>query len=87
MIVNFDGGDEERKARASLEQLVKFKLAIKKDFSYQGCGGRGVVFYDATIKDVLILKAGGEAPEDEEAAEGVEILSNGSIPDEEVCPF
>jgi RecA-family ATPase len=87
LVVNFDGGDEERKARASLEQLVKFKLAKKKEFSYQGSGGRGVVFYDATIKDVLILKAGEEAPEDEEAPEGVETLSNGSIPDEEDCPF
>jgi hypothetical protein len=87
LIVNFDGGDEERKARTSLEQLVKFKLAKKKEFSYQGSGGRGVIFYDVNVKDVEILKVGGEAPEDEEAPEGVETLSNGSIPDEEDCPF
>jgi hypothetical protein len=44
LVVNFDGGDEERKARATLEQLVKFGLAKKKEFSYQGSGGRGAVF-------------------------------------------
>jgi hypothetical protein len=87
LVVNFDGGDVERKARASLEQLVKFKLAKKKEFSYQGSGGRGIVFYDATIKDVEILKVGEEVPEDEEAPEGEETLSNGSIQDEEACPF
>ena len=44
LVVNFDGGDVERKACASLEQLVKSKLAKKKEFSYQGSGGRGIVF-------------------------------------------
>lgn len=51
LVMELDGGDEERKARASLDQLVKLDLAKKKDVSYQGFGGRGIVYYDTTIKD------------------------------------
>jgi hypothetical protein len=90
LIVNFAGGDEERKARASLDQLVKFKLAKKKDFSYQGSGGRGVIFYDATIKNVETLGKTGEAPEAPEAPEAtksIESLSIKTIADEEDCSF
>lgn len=72
LAMSFDGGDEERKARASLDQLVKLKLAVKKDFSHQGAGGRGVVYFDATIKEAV--SRAGEVPEVEEAAEGIEPL-------------
>ena len=83
LMMDFDGGDEERKARASLDQLVKFDLAKKKDASHQGSGGRGIVYYDATIKDEEKLDMAGEVPEVEEASEDAE----GSFKDEEDCPF
>jgi len=83
LVMDFDGGDEERKARASLDQLVKFDLAKKKDVSYQGCSGRGIVYYDATIKDEEKLDMAGEVPEVEEALEDAE----GSFKEEEDCPF
>ena len=90
LIMDFDGGDEERKARASLEQLFKFDLAKKKDFSYQGSGGRGVVYYDATIRHKNSLKMAGEVPEAEEAPEEMESLEALGIEathKEEDCPF
>ena len=83
LVMDFDGGDEERKARASLDQLVKFDLAKKKDVSCQGSGGRSIVYYDATIKDEEKLDMDGEVPEVEEASEDAE----GSFKNEEDCPF
>ncbi len=80
LVMNFDGGDEERKARASLDQLRKLGLAEKKDFSYQGSGGRGVVFYDVTINEEDHLDMTGEV---EEASEDVE----GGFQDDKDCPF
>jgi hypothetical protein len=48
IVANIDSGDEERKACAPNDQPVKIGLVEKKDFSYQGLGGRGVVYYDVT---------------------------------------
>jgi len=87
LAMNFEGGDEERKARSSLDQLQKLGLAIKKEFSYQGSGGRGVVYYDATIKDEECLNVIQEGPEVEEAPEGMGALSIGSAAEAEGCPF
>jgi hypothetical protein len=80
LVVSFDGGDEERKARASLDQLVKYGLAKKKDFSYQGTGGRGVVFYDATIKDAESLGKTGEVEEVSEGSRADTIEEDDAIP-------
>ena len=80
LVVSFDGGDEERKARASLDQLVKYGLAKKKDFSYQGAGGRGVVFYDATIKDAERLGKTGEVKEVSEGSRADAIEEDDAIP-------
>ena len=52
-----------------------------------GSGGRGVDFYDATIKNVETLGKTGEVAEAQEAAEDVETLSIGTIADEEGCAF
>jgi len=90
LIMDFDGGDEERKSRASLEQLLKLGLAKKKDFSYQESGGRGVVYYNAIIRHKNNLKMAGEVPEAEEAPEGMESLEALGIEatlEEEDCPF
>lgn len=87
LVMDFDGGDEERKARASLDQLVKFGLAIKKDFSYQGSGGRGIVYYDATIKDEHCFSMTREAPEVEEAPTAIGSLGSESTTDYEDCLF
>ena len=83
LVMDLEGGDEERKARASLDQLVKFDLAKKKDAPHQVFGGRGIVYYDATIKDEEKLGMAGEVPEAEEASEDIE----GNFRDEEHYPF
>ena len=84
LIMDFDGGDEERKARASLVQLFKFGLAKKKDFPYQGSGGRGVVYYAATIEEECSLRSSGEA---QEASEGTEEFISDWATDNNTCPF
>jgi hypothetical protein len=80
LVVSFDGGDEERKARASLDQLVKFKLAKKKEFSYQGSGGRGVVFYDSSIRGEDYLTMVPEVPEVPEPLIRDEIEEDTDVP-------
>jgi len=85
--MSFEGGDEERKARSSLDQLQKSGLAIKKDLSYQGSGGRGVVYYDATIGIEYCSNVIMEVPEVEEASVVVGASGIEGITDHENCPF
>ncbi|MCX5942868.1 MAG: AAA family ATPase [Cyanobacteria bacterium] len=67
LVMSFDGGDEERKARATLDQLATIGLAKKKDISYGPSGGRGVIYYDSAIKENEIQNT---TEEDPEAPEG-----------------
>jgi len=67
LVMSFDGGDEERKARATLEQLATIGLAKKKDISYGPSGGRGVIYYGSAIKENEIQNT---TEEDPEAPEG-----------------
>jgi len=67
LVMSFDGGDEERKARATLEQLATIGLAKKKDISYGPSGGRGVIYYGSAFKENEIQNT---TEEDPEAPEG-----------------
>lgn len=87
IVANIDSGDEERKACASNDQTVKISLVKKKDFSCQGPSGRGVVYYDVTMKDKSALKMNREVLEDEDAPIDTEVFITDVTTGEDAYPF
>ena len=66
---------------------MKIGLVKKNDFSCQGLGGRGVVYYDVTMKDKYALKMNGKVLEDEEAPIDTDVFITDVTTGEDAYPF